>query len=215
MQAVIFDLDGTLIDSLQDIADSMNAVLRALGLPAHPTDAYRMFVGDGVEWLVRRALPDAHRSPDEVREITARVVEEYSRRWKATTRPYAGIPELLDELTARGIRLAILSNKPHAATRAAVEEFLSPWRFEAVQGAESGFPRKPDPAGALAIAQAMHLSVEAFAYLGDTDTDMRTATAAGMFPFGVLWGFRDAENLRSAGARTLLEHPLDLLPLLD
>jgi len=215
MQAVLLDLDGTLIDSLGDIADSMNAVLAALGLPVHPANAYRRFIGDGVEWLVRRALPESRRSTGEVREVTARVVEEYSRRWKATTRPYPGIPELLDELTSRGIRLAILSNKPHAATLAAVEEFLAPWRFDAVQGAGAAFPRKPDPAGALAIARSLGLPPKAFAYLGDTDTDMRTAIAAGMFPFGVLWGFRDAENLRSAGANVLLSHPLDLLPLLD
>ena len=139
-------------------------------------------------------------------------------RWSARnalkTRPYEGVPALLDALTARGTPMAVLSNKPHDSTLAVVASFLARWHFAAVFGAREAIPVKPDPAGALEIAGLLGLPPADIAYLGDTNTDMQTATAAGMFPVGALWGFRTADELLENGARALLETPLELLPLL-
>jgi phosphoglycolate phosphatase len=213
-QAVVFDLDGTLLDTLEDLADSMNHTLSALGLPAHPVDAYRRFVGDGVRDLVRRSAPSAADDRDLATKILLGLRDEYRKRWADKSRPYPGIPGLLDELVARGLPMAVLSNKPHEFTELCVTRLLSRWRFDAVIGLDDGTPRKPDPAGALRIARRLGLEPAAFLYLGDTDTDMKTAAAAGMYAVGVSWGFRDADELRDNGARTIIDHPAELLPLL-
>lgn len=214
-RAVLFDLDGTLLDTLQDLTDAMNSVLLRSGFAIHPLEAYKYFVGDGMATLVRRALPEPP-SNDEATVSTclAAMKEEYRRRWMEQTRPYPGIPELLDQLAARQIQLSILSNKPDEFTRLMVEKLLPAWHFECVFGERPGVPRKPNPAAALEIAACCQLPVEAFAYLGDTATDMITATAAGMVAIGVLWGFRPAEELAASGARTLISKPADFLELL-
>lgn len=213
-KAVLFDLDGTLLDTLEDLADAMNAVLAAEGLPAHPTDAYRHFVGDGIVNLVRRALPEYRRDEATVERLVAADREEYARRWRNKTRPYEGVPELLDELTGRGLKLAVLSNKPDDATRLCVEALLPNGSFDVVQGVTDGVPLKPDPAGALDVARRLGVPPDGFLYLGDTATDMRTAVSTGMFPVGVLWGFRDADELAASGAKSLLARPGELLDLL-
>lgn len=214
-KCVLFDLDGTLLDSLADLADSMNRVLTRQGLPIHPVQAYRYFVGDGIINLVRRALPIEARKQDIVEDCARLMRQEYALHWADTTRPYPGIAELLDALTARGIQMAILSNKPDALTREVVRTLLPQWNFDAVAGARETTPRKPDPAGALRIARLLHRDPAEFLYAGDTNTDMQTARAAGMFAIGVLWGFRTAEELQKNGAQTLLGAPLDLCSLLD
>ena len=212
--AAVFDLDGTLLDTLADLADSTNAALAAAGHPPHPTDAYRYFVGNGIENLVRCALPATARDDASVARAKAAMEAEYSRRWQAKTQPYAGVPELLDALSARHIPMAILSNKPQAFTRLTVDELLPRWSFYPVCGAQPDVPRKPDPAAALHIAAALGLSPGACLYLGDTDTDMQTATRAGMYALGATWGFRSGDELRQSGARALLAAPLDLLNFL-
>lgn len=214
-RAVVFDLDGTLLDTLLDLADSMNAVLTRNRFPTHDLDAYRRFVGDGVRALVWRALPEAHRSDGIVDRLVAEMREEYGRRRLMHTRPYPGILELLNGLAARHMRMAILSNKPHEATRAVVAALLPSHYFELVQGESPDMPRKPDPAGALHLASRLNVPPDQLLFLGDTDTDMKTAHAAGMFPVGVLWGFRGAEELRVSGARALIDRPLQLLDLID
>jgi len=212
--AILFDLDGTLLDTLEDLADSMNATLRSLGQPVHELDAYRLFVGDGVENLVRRALPDRARQDEKlVRDAVTAMRAEYGVRWHNKTRPYEGISELLPSARARGLKLAILSNKPHAATQRVVEHFFPAFPFEAVLGARPGVPIKPDAGAALGVARSLALSPSQFLYLGDTNTDMETAVSAGMYPVGVLWGFRQAEELKSAGAQVLVRHPRQVLTL--
>lgn len=213
IHAVLFDLDGTLLDTLEDLAASMNRVLAAHGWPARRLDEYRHFVGRGVEELVRSAVPPATQ-PAAMAGLVAEMSTEYRGGWARRTRPYPGIPELLDALSARGLKLAVLSNKLEEFTRCMVAHFLSRWRFAAVVGASARFPKKPDPSAALAIAAQLGLRPEEFLYLGDTGIDVRTALAAGMHPVGVLWGFRDAQELRQAGARHLIARPLELLPLL-
>jgi phosphoglycolate phosphatase len=215
LQAVIFDLDGTLIDSLKDLADSMNEVLEKAELPVHPTSAYRRFVGDGIRNLVRRALPSNHRSDDCVGHFTDRMREVYALRWDRETAPYPGIPEMLSELQKRAVPLAVLSNKPHPMTAKVVRALLPSWKFEVVLGAEAGFARKPDPAGALETARRLNIAPDRIVYVGDSDTDMSTATAAGMRAVGALWGFRDAAELTAAGADIVIRHPCEIAGLLE
>jgi phosphoglycolate phosphatase len=213
--AVLFDLDGTLLDTLADLGDSMNTVLRGLGFPVHQMDAYRYFVGDGVENLVLRSLPEAARADDSlVRESVRKMRAEYSARWKDKTRLYDGIAELLYTLLAWGVKTAILSNKPHSAVIEVVAHFLGKWRFDAALGARPGVPMKPDPGSAAEVSRLLETPPEAFLYLGDTNTDMITAGLAGMFGVGVLWGFRTEEELRASGAKALIHRPLEVLGLL-
>lgn len=213
-KAILFDLDGTLLDTLEDLATAANRALGTLGLPAHPTDAYRVFVGDGLRTLAERILPDEQCSAAQVDALVAAFEREYSRTWNERTAPYAGVPEMLDRLTGEGYRLSVLSNKPDAFTRLCVEQLLPHWTFAPLYGQRPGVPKKPDPAAALAIAAELGLDPAEVLYLGDTATDMHTARAAGMAVVGVLWGFRTADELRAAGARHLITHPGELAPLL-
>jgi len=213
-KAVLFDLDGTLLDTLEDLADSMNAVLAARGHPTHPVEKYRYFVGDGVEELARRVLPAAFSSDEsEVKACTQSMRGEYGARWNRKTHLYPGIKELLDGLTEKGVILTILSNKPDAFVKEIAVHFFRPWRFASAQGARPDVPRKPDPAAARAISRAIGVETGDFLYLGDTNTDMRTAVAAGMYPVGALWGFRPEAELREAGAISLAAYPTDVLSL--
>ncbi|MBI5393906.1 MAG: HAD family hydrolase [Verrucomicrobia bacterium] len=213
-KAILFDLDGTLLDTIEDLADSMNAALARLGAPQHPTPAYKHFVGDGVIELCRRTLPPDRRDEATIKTAALAMREEYKRRWADKTRPYDGIPDLLDALTARGLTMTVLSNKPTDFTRLCVQNFLGKWTFAAVQGLDETVKKKPDPSGALAIARQLDIAPADFLYLGDTNTDMKTAVAAGMYPVGALWGFRDADELTANGAKVLVAKPADVLRLL-
>jgi phosphoglycolate phosphatase len=212
--AVLFDADGTLLDSLQDLADSMNDTLAHHGFPSHEIDKYKYFVGDGMENLVIRSLPDAARADsDMVRQCLEMMRDNYGRNWKNKTRPYPGVPRLLDELSRQNIKMAILSNKPDNFMQQVVVELLPSWRFEIVMGERPPIPRKPDPTSARLISDMLGISPDRFLYLGDTATDMLTAKGAGMFGVGALWGFRTAEELLSSGARKLISDPRDLIDL--
>jgi phosphoglycolate phosphatase len=212
-RALISDLDGTLLDTLEDLADSVNAALARLGLPQHELDAYRYFVGDGRRALALRALPEDRREQATLDPMIAYIGEEYEKRWMDRSQPYEGIPELLDALTALGVRMAILSNKPHSYTEATVSRLLPNWSFELVLGESPSTPRKPDPSGALQIMERMGIEPGECLYIGDSGVDMQTATAAGLYAVGVLWGFRTADELLSNGARVLVEKPADIIPL--
>ncbi|OHD59705.1 MAG: HAD family hydrolase [Spirochaetes bacterium GWF1_49_6] len=214
-RAVLFDLDGTLLDTLDDLADSMNAALASMGYPGHARDEYRYFVGDGVRALAERVLPEAAREPGIIAKCLGAMEKEYDRRWDNKTRPYDGIPELLDHLTGMHIKIAILSNKPNGFTLAVVKKLLSRWDFDKVYGAgPPGIPVKPDPSGAIRIASELDIPPREFLYLGDTNTDMRTAISAGMFPVGAAWGFRTRAELEAAGAMAIADRPSDLLRIL-
>ena len=213
-KAVLFDLDGTLLDTLQDITDSVNEALRCLGYPQHKQEAYKYFVGEGREIMAIRSLPERHRDPATVSKLVDLINVEYAKRWAVNTRPYHGITALLDELTAKDVKMAVLSNKADELTKMAVSTMLSEWQFEAVAGALPDVPRKPDPTAALRIARSLGFQPAEFIYLGDSDTDMKTAASAGMYPAGASWGFRTPDELIAGGARTLIEHPCDLLRLL-
>jgi len=214
-QAVIFDLDGTLLNTLADIADSANSVLSRHGFPTHVSDAYRYFIGDGVTMLMTRALPAEERTDDVVADCATGFRETYHRTWNVNTRPYMGIAELLDALSARDVKMAVLSNKPDDFTRLCVHEFLADWPFEIILGLRHGVPQKPDPTGALEIAEHLGMSPDRILYLGDSAVDMKTAVNAGMFPMGALWGFRPLEELLENGAQAVIKEPMELLDYLD
>ena len=214
-EAVLFDLDGTLLDTIRDIADSMNIVLERFGFAAHPLDAYRYFIGDSVKWMITRALPENRRDEETIEKCRAALSQEYGGRWARTTKPYPDIPQLLTELQKRKIRKAILSNKPDEFTKPMVARLLPDFSFDIVLGVNPSIKRKPDPQAALLIAGKLGIPAEKFLYLGDTNTDMQTAAACGMYAVGALWGYRDADELLANGAKILVEKPLDVLKILD
>ncbi len=215
IKALIFDLDGTLLDTLGDLADSMNAALRSLGFPTHPLSAYRVFVGDGAQMLATRAVPAHWRADDATVDAVYRAyLAAYDRHWHVNSPPYAGIPQLLDALVARGTRLAVLSNKADRFTHLVVEKLLPSWPWAAVRGQRADTARKPSPDGAFAIAEELGLSPQECAFLGDSGVDMACANAAGMLSLGALWGFRPQAELEEHGARHLVATPADVLPLL-
>lgn len=212
-KAIIFDLDGTLLDTLKDLALSVNAVLERKGYPGHPVDAYRYFVGDGIDLLIERTFPAAAWSGNNLNLLVNEVKEEYSRRWNDHTVPFPGVPEMLDSLEQKVVPKAIFSNKPHEFALLTVEKLLTDWYFFDVIGIGPLMPRKPDPTGALQIAAKMKLNPAEIVYVGDTDTDMKTALAGGFYPAAVLWGFRPEEELKASGARFLAADPLDIINL--
>ena len=209
-KAIIFDLDGTLLDSLEDIADSMNLVLKSAGFPTHPVEAYKYFIGDGIDVLVERALPRENGSPAVVAKCLAAMKKVYSERWAAKTHPYPGIAYLLNRCEAIGLKMGILSNKPDDATQATVNHFLLPEIFAAIHGARPDIPKKPHPLGAELMAGQMGMEPAECIFLGDMPVDMQTAVEAGMYPVGALWGMRTARELCEGGAKMLAVTPADL-----
>lgn len=215
VELVLFDLDGTLVDSLGDLAGSMNEVLEALGHPTHPTERYRWMIGNGMATLVRRALPPGSSSEAVVEEACRRMTVVYSRRWLDTTRPYPDVPELLAGLRGRGLRTALLSNKPDDATRHLADRLFPQHRFDLVRGQRAGSPLKPDPTVAVAVCSELGVRPQEVVYLGDSDTDIETGVRAGFRTVGASWGFRGTDELRDAGADVVIDHPLELLTVID
>ena len=214
ISAVIFDMDGTLLDTIEDIADASNRVYVPRGLAPCSIEEMKSLVGDGAEELIRRVFDSRGKpAPDdaEVAAILREYRREYEACWRAHSRSYAGIPELLAELSRRGVKTAVLSNKAQMFTGLMAEELLAPHRFDIVRGSLPGVPLKPDPAPALAIAAELGVTPAACAFVGDTNVDMTTARAAGMLAVGALWGFRTADELRANGATVLIASPFDLL----
>ncbi|MBM9536996.1 HAD family hydrolase [Desulfobulbus alkaliphilus] len=213
-KAIIFDLDGTLLDTLDDLAAAANQALAAMGQPGHPVANYRYFVGDGLRTLMARILPEPLQSRAGIETAMALFEKEYATSWHQRSAPYPGITDLLDQLTAAGWPMSILSNKPHDFTRICVQRLLPHWAFAPLLGQRPGVPKKPDPAAVFEIAAFLDCQPDDILYVGDTAVDMQTASAAGMDAVGVLWGFRTREELQAAGARYLISRPDQLLPLL-
>jgi phosphoglycolate phosphatase len=211
---VLFDMDGTLVDSLSDIASSMNHVLAAHAMPTHPIDAYRTLVGEGASQLVWRAIPERERA-----RAHEQLLAEYKARYRGhlivESRPYEGIEALLEGLEARAIAKAVVTNKPRAAAAQIVERLLGRFRWASVEGQVDGVPHKPDPTMALAAASACAIDPACCFFVGDSSIDMETARRASMIAVGCTWGFRAREELVSSGAAHLIDHPRDLLALLD
>lgn len=210
-RAALFDLDGTLVDSLEDIGEAMNRALHECGLPGHDLDDYRGFVGAGVRVLAERAVAPAHHG--RVDEIVATFRRHYERALVVHTRPYPGVEAMIASLTERRLPLAVLSNKYDEATQAIVTALFPSRPFSVVRGHRPPVPKKPDPTAALEIARHLEVPPRDCVFVGDTGIDMATATAAGMVAVGVRWGFRGDDELIGAGARVLLDRPTDLLSL--
>lgn len=212
-QAILFDLDGTLLDTTLDIAGATNRTLRRFGYPEKTLDFFPLAVGDGARMLIRRCLEHQDHTEQTADDILAEFLTDYTENLAVATHPYPAIRELLDHLRERGVRMAVLSNKPDAMTKHLVRDLLGNGLFEVVVGTTPEFPRKPDPASALDIARRMGVPPRDFLYVGDTGTDMQTAVGAGMLPVGALWGFRDADELGQNGAQHLITLPGQLLEL--
>ena len=216
IDAVIFDLDGTLVDTLGDIAAATNHVLVGEGYPVHAIEAYRDFVGEGVRRLIEQALPMSRAGHSEA--LVARTLALFQHRYQANlvvkTAPYDGIRILLSRLEARAIPIAVLSNKPHALTQQVVRELFPKTAFEVVYGQRQGISRKPDPVAALEIAELLGIPPARCAFVGDTIVDVETAVAAAMIPIGVSWGYQKPARLMAKGAHQVITHPRALLDLL-
>jgi len=213
IKGVIFDLDGTLADTLADIAGSMNRVLQKNRFPVHRITDYKLLIGRGLENLVASSLPAEHRYGHVVADCLAAFVEDYRNNCLVDTRLYDGIDDLLSQLRDAGIKLGIFSNKADELTQMIVHSLLPGFPFQMIIGARPDLPKKPDPAGALLISEAMGITTEGIIYMGDSDVDMITATKAGMLAVGVLWGFRTARELKENGAAVLLKFPGELLTM--
>jgi phosphoglycolate phosphatase len=222
IRAVIFDLDGTLLYTLPDIARAINTVLRSRGFPEHREEEYRQLVGHGLRESVKNALPPGaleEREPRQGEELVdrlaAELVEEYHRDPAGRTVPYEGIPELLEHLAARGVPAAVLTNKRQEIAREVLRRVLPEHPFREVLGDGGDFPRKPDTASSLYLAERFVLQPQEVLFLGDSGVDMETAAAAGMRPGGVLWGYKGREELERAGARYLFSRPAEVRAVLE
>lgn len=199
-RAILFDLDGTLCDTLEDLANATNTILAANGVATHPLDAYPRFIGDGARVLLARAMGvDASEVSE---DLFAAFLVEYDRRLLETVRPYAGVRETLDALIARGFKLGVVTNKPHAQAVKLVPHLFGD-RFGCVFGGQSAYPKKPDPASVRLAAQALGVAVSDCIYVGDSNVDVFTAHAAGIPCIGCTFGFRGEKELIAAGADAL------------
>ena len=214
-KAVCFDLDGTLLDTLEDLAFCTNKILSKLGYPTHHVNAFRYFIGDGAKMLMTRVLPENVRNETLIEKCRKEFETLYREYWKRRTVPYQGIPELLSALIKLNLKMAVLSNKPQEFTLLSVNQLLCDWNFDLILGQREGVPLKPNPAGMLEICQQLKIPPDHILYLGDTATDMKTAVAAGCFPVGALWGFRGEQELKEGGAQVMIGKPLEVLDLLN
>lgn len=211
---VIFDLDGTLLNSIADLGAATNHALRKHGLQEHDLDEYRYFVGNGVNKLIERALPEEMRDTAHVMMIKEDFMPYYMAHKSDLTRPYDGITELLSELQDKGVRMAVASNKFIEGTRELVKNFFSQIKFDMVLGQREGIPIKPDPAIANEIVSGLGVDKSDVLYVGDTSIDMNTARNARLTAVGVAWGFRSVEELKESGADYIIKHPQELIGLL-
>jgi phosphoglycolate phosphatase len=214
VDAVIFDLDGTLADSLGDIGEAANEVLARHGLEPLPIESYKRLVGEGAEMLIRGTFRAAGMTGD-LPEPVERLLAEYrAAYWNLEHRnsvPYPGVEAMLDDVVGAGLPMAVLSNKRDEFTKHLVSRRFGRWSFVEVRGEQDGVPRKPDPAAAVDLARVLDAPADRIAFVGDTAIDMRTARNAGMIPIGALWGFRSKEELLEAGARITIARPEELL----
>lgn len=208
---IIFDLDGTLLDTVEDLGNATNYALRALGFPEHPMEAYKIYCGRGIYNMFRDALPAGQATEENVARMAALFLPEYDAHKCDRTLPYPGIPEMLDRLHAEGIRFALASNKYQDGAEKLVEHFFGKYGFVKVLGQREGLPIKPDPAIVRQAMEAMPgIRKEEVVYVGDTNTDMHTGLNAGVRTVGVLWGFRTREELAACGPWKIVATPEEL-----
>ena len=214
VKLAIFDLDGTLLDTIGDLAASCDAVMQMNGLPQHTTDEYRQMVGRGILRLVEAAIPEQMRLPEYVEKVRRDFVAYNLDHIDLHTHPYNGIPELINAMTERGVKIAVASNKFQAGTERLIRSFFPDVEFVAVLGQRVGVPLKPDPQIDLEIIEAAGVEPSETLHIGDSGVDMQTAHAAGVRAVGVTWGFRSREELAESGADVIVDHPEEILNLL-
>lgn len=213
IDTVIFDMDGTLLDTLEDLTNSTNAGLAVKGYSARRLEEVRSFVGNGVEFLMRKALPE-DASEKDMEICLAAFKDYYAQHWQDKTKPYDGILALLSALKERGVRTAVISNKYDKAVVALCEDYF-PGCFDAARGEREGVPRKPAPDGIFSILEELGAQKESAIYVGDSEVDMDTAKNAGLVSVGVTWGFRSQELLEEKGADHIIDRPARILDLID
>lgn len=212
-KGIIFDLDGTLVNSLEDISDAMNSVLTSLNYPTHTYDTYQYFIGSGLRNLVSKALPDSNNSQEQIEICFESMVKGYRETCTLKTKPYEGIVELLDNLASQNIKMAIFSNKADELTKKIASEIF-PNHFDSAVGLSTEVFKKPNPFKAIAISETWNLNPEEILFVGDSDIDMQTAVNANMFPVGVTWGYRTEEELTSSGAKRVIDTASELIDIL-
>ena len=213
-KAVIFDLDGTLTDTLESIGVTCNEALKKVGYSPRPIEEYKYYAGDGADTLVQRALMAAgDNNCDKFKEAYEFYLDLFAKDCTYKVCVYNGILDMIKELKEKGIRLAVLTNKPHTRAIEVIDKFFPKDTFDIVYGQTKDTKKKPDPSGAIDIANCFGLDVKECVYVGDTNVDMKTGNGAGMYAVGVLWGFRGEEELRTNGAKKIINHPNELLEL--
>lgn len=210
IEGVIFDLDGTLVHTIEDIAGAANVLFARHGLPEHDIDYYLRWIGNGAVKFIERAHGEPV-SKEQLRAYVSEFKEIYAGNLHDKSQVYSGIPELLDELVRRGIKISVLSNKPHLLTQEVCEYYLSRWPFNPVLGQREEVSRKPDPAAAFEIAGHIGVAPGNILFVGDSDNDILTAQAAGMVPLGVSWGYGHLVNNPVEGMGILAEKPSEIL----
>lgn len=212
-KGIIFDLDGTLLNSLIDIADAVNFVLKENKFPVHEFESYKQFIGNGIEVLAKKALPQ-NISDNDFKRHFDEIKSSYEIRQNTRTAPYDGIIELLEELNKQGIMVSVLSNKPHEFVEPTVKRYFHNIKFEILLGSRPNIPRKPSPNSVFEILKALGLDKQDCFFVGDTSTDINTGINAGLETIGVTWGFRDREELQKAKASFIVGYPSEILSLL-
>ncbi|MGL1890734.1 MAG: HAD family hydrolase [Spirochaetaceae bacterium] len=215
IEAIIFDLDGTLLNTLDDLAGSMNKVLEENSLPTHPSSSYLYFIGGGAKKLVESALPETERTPELIDKYLNRYRDIYRENWNVNTKLYDDIESMLIKLKSLNVPIAVLSNKPHSDVLKCVDYYFKPETFLSVAGQKDSIPHKPAPDGAFNIVNELNVNVENTIFVGDSSVDMKTAKAAKMIAVGVSWGFRTTEELLKNGADHIINNPGQLLSLLN
>jgi phosphoglycolate phosphatase len=215
-KALIFDLDGTLLNTIDDLADSINVSMKHFSYPTHSKEEYKLMIGAGARDHIQKAMPSPQSANEELVDLAFHFYKQtYAKSWQRQTGLYTGIAELLDGLTLQGLPYSIFTNKPHEFTLEMTKHYLSSWPFHTILGAGDNFPRKPSPEGALFIAKEMKCEPHKILFIGDSDLDILTAKAAGMKSVGVTWGFRPQQELVEAGADYIIHHPRELLEIIE
>jgi len=209
-KAIIFDLDGTLLDTISDISDSFNVTLEKYNYPTFSEAEYKYFVGKGIDVLISRIIKRLKLDDSQSEQLKQGYIEEYAFRHNAKTKPYSGIVELLHKLKEKKIAVNILSNKPHFQTVDVIAYYFKDYKFDLVYGKKPEFEIKPNPASAIDLISNLNVNAEEVLYVGDTKTDIETAQNAGFNSVGVLWGFREKQELIDAGADFIVKKPMEI-----
>jgi len=215
VKAVLFDLDGTLVNSLCDLADSVNFALTEYGFPTHETEKFKYFIGDGMAKLIERVLPEDKRDDETLNEVLDTFMDRYRSHFADKTVAYGGIAELVRALNKQGFKLAIISNKAQEMAVEVVDKVLSGLEFDIVCGKREGYPTKPDPTLTLEIIEELGLKSEECVFIGDSGMDMAVAKNAKVKSIGVLWGFREEKELRKNGADYIVSSPDEILGVIN